>query len=299
MNAGVSQTMKPDVSTLADEGFISDEAVHVVAAVRARYPVHLAQLRAINKLVTGALYSLHVHRESAQEMTSAALLIRSVAHCQAAVILLERGMAPSARAMIRCALEGLFNLGACAADWKIALSFVDADQVDRKRTAKYLGQVQDPSARARLEEADLAHMSQQIQAKIDEVEAKELRTRDMARAAGLEDMYLTAYAMLSGSVHSNVGDLDEHFRTDAEGRVTDLLTDPVVEGLEGSILILAETIVGLVRASTKVFSLDIGESCEQHLAALQKLYEVGQQGTTVALSNADPLPKVQGPASRE
>lgn len=123
-------------------------------------------------------------------------------------------MAPSARAMIRCALEGLFNLGACAADPKMALSFVDADQVDRRRRAKYLAQVQDATAKARLDKAELQEMLQEIQLKIDEVEARELKTRERAKLAGLEDMYLTAYAMLSGAVHSTVGDLDHHFRTD-------------------------------------------------------------------------------------
>lgn len=138
--------------------------------------------------------------------------------------------------------------------------------------AKHLAQVQDPAARIRLDKADLEEMLQQIQLKIDEVEAHELRTRDMARRAGLEDMYLTAYAMLSGAVHSTVGDLDQHFQTDPDGQGLELVTAPVVEHLEGPFLVLGETMVGLVRAATKVFNLGVANQCEEHLSRLHKLY---------------------------
>jgi hypothetical protein len=275
LSADVSQTMKSNSTTLADEGFLSDEASDVVVVVRERYAAHFVEVRAINRLLTRSQYGLTIHPQSAQEMTCAALFVRSIAHCQAAVLLLERGMVASGRAVIRCALEGLFNLGACANDRNVALSFVDADQVDRKRRAKYLAQVQDPSARTRLEDADLAEILQQIQVKIDEVEARELRTRDMAKIAGLEDLYLTAYAMLSGSVHSTVGDIDQHFRIDADSKRVDLLTWPVVDGIEGPILMLAETMVGLVRMMTKVCVLDVASECEEHRSRLQRLYVAG------------------------
>jgi hypothetical protein len=270
----VSQTVNMP-TTLPDEGFLSDEVAGVIAAIRQKYAPHLREVRAINALLTRCQYVLEVHPQSAREMTSAALYVRSLAHCQAAFLLLERGMAASARAMTRCALEGLFNLGACATDWKVALSFIDADQVDRRRRANYLSQVQDPAARAHLSEAELAHVLLEIQAKIDETEAHGLQTRQMAKTAGLEDLYLTAYAMLSGSIHSSAGDLDQHFRVDPADQKLELITEPVLEGLEGPILILSETMVGLVRMATKVCSLSVQHECEEHLASLHRLCGAG------------------------
>jgi len=264
--------MTTEPTRLADEGFLSDEVSAVVSAIRNRYPAHFREINALNRLLTVAQYRLHVHQESARELTCAALFVRSLAHCQASVILLERGMQPSARALVRCALEGLFNLGACAADWKTALAFVDADQIDRKRKARYLRQVQDPDAKATLEQSDLDEILRQIDNKIEEVEAREVRTRKMAKLAGLEDMYLTAYAQLSGAVHSTVGDLDQHFRLDASGQRLEMLTEPTVDNLDGVLLMLGETMVGLARAAKKVFDLVAFEECEGHLVAFQKLY---------------------------
>lgn len=263
--------MSNDQSRLAEEGFLADEVVAVVATIRGRYATHFEQLRTLNRLLSGAQYALRAHPESAQEMTSAVLFVRSLAHCQAVLILIERGMLAPGKAAARCALEGLFNLGACANDPAVALQFVDADQVDRRRRAKHLGQVQDPQSRAKLDQGGLDEILKDVQAKIDEVEAKELKTRTMAQAAGLEDLYLTAYAMLSGAVHSSVGDLDQHFRIDSHGRM-ELLTEPTVEGLVGVLLILGETMVGLVRAISKVFDLGIAEACESWLTEFQQLY---------------------------
>jgi Family of unknown function (DUF5677) len=263
--------MTREPTSLAEEGFLAGEVTAVVAAIRAKYPAHFRQLWTLNRLLTGAQYGLRAHPESAQELTCAVLFVRSLAHCQAVVILIERGMLGPGRAVARCALEGLFNLGACAADAKLALSFIDADQLDRKRRAKYVGQVQDPQARAQLDQAELEGILSGVQARIDEVNAKELKTRNMSKAAGLEDLYLTAYAMLSGAVHSTVGELDQHFQLDRNGRM-EMLTEPATEHLDGVLLIVAETMVGMVRAVSKVFDLGIADRCEEWLVEFQKLY---------------------------
>ncbi len=264
--------MTLDRTRLFHEGFIADEIADVIAVVRNDYDPQLTELRGLNRLLTQSQYELAVHPESAQETCCAALYIRAIAHCQAVLILLERGMVHSARAMIRCALEALFNLGACAADHKTALSFLDADQVDRRRRARYLAQVQDPTAKARLDIAELQEILQEIERKIDEVEARDLRPREMAKRAGLEDLYLTAYAQLSGAVHSTVGDLDRHFRTSPEGNVLELLTEPIVAGLGGEFLVLGETMGGLVHAVARVFPLNIVAACDAHVARLHEIH---------------------------
>jgi hypothetical protein len=81
--------------------------------------------------------------------------------------------------------------------------------------------------------------------------------------------------MLSGSVHSSVGDLDQHFRENQENHKLELLTEPVTDGLDGALLILAETMVGLAQVVGKVFSLSARTECEGHLAALHNLYSAG------------------------
>src|SRR5262245_35640447 len=105
--------MTNDQSRLAEEGFLADEVVAVVATIRSRYAAYFEQFRVLNRLLSGAQYNLQAHPESAQQLTCAVLFVRSLAHCQAMLILIERGMLAPAKSSARCALEGLFNLGAC------------------------------------------------------------------------------------------------------------------------------------------------------------------------------------------
>lgn len=259
------------VTTLAEQGFLADEVAGVVVAVRQKYAPWLAEIRAVNALLVRSQHELAVHQESAQEMTCATLYVRSLAHAQAAVLLLERGMAASARAMIRCALEGLFNLGACACDAKIALSFIDADQVEQKRRARYLGEVQDAQARSLLDGQELQAIREQAECKIKEFNARELKARDMAKLAGLEDLYLMAYPLFSGAVHSSVRDLNAHIELDATGNVSALVTGPVLKDLDQLYLVIGDTMFNMVKAIAPVFKLSVLEECEAHIKVLRQL----------------------------
>lgn len=262
--------MTSDPTTLATDGFIADEAAGVVAVVRARYAKYFAHILSLNRLLTMAQYRIEAGRESAQQLTCVVLFVRALAHCQATFLLLERGMRPSGRAMLRCALEALFNLGACASDHRIALTFIDSHQVDRRRLGRSLAQVEAPEARA-LIETGFEETMRAINAEIEAVEASERRTRTMARAAGLEDVYLVAYALLSGAVHSTVGDLDRHFRENQQSGRLELLTEPVVDDLNQEIELLAAVMAGLAAPLDKVFALGIGPECDSHHSAIRAL----------------------------
>jgi len=82
------------MTTLPEEGFLADEVVGVVEAVRSKYAPWLSEIRALNRLLVCSQYEIRVDPRSAQHVTCAALFIRSLAHAQGAVLLLERGWRP-------------------------------------------------------------------------------------------------------------------------------------------------------------------------------------------------------------
>jgi hypothetical protein len=92
-------------------GFLSDETDAVIERIRRTNGSWLSELCTLNKLMVQSQYLLNVHIESTREVVCSALYVRSLMHSQAAVLLIERGMDASARAVIRCAMEGLFNRG--------------------------------------------------------------------------------------------------------------------------------------------------------------------------------------------
>lgn len=259
-------------TTLAEEGFLSDETAAVVDTIRARYRPWFAELRVLNRLLVQVQYGLTIHVQSAREVVCAALYVRALVHSQATVLLLERGMAASARAMARCAMEASFNLGACARQPARALAFLDADEVDKLRKAKYLAAVTDPQARETVATSDLSRILADTQRRIAEIDAHEMKTRDMAQAAGLEDLYLTAYVFLCGAVHSSARDIDQHFEVDGDGNPRALINEPVLDGLDKLCLMVGEIMIASSRALAEVFAVQTAE-CEASLDRLQGLWK--------------------------
>lgn len=259
-------------TTLADEGFLSDETDAVVTTIRAKYVSWFSELRVLNGLLVRAQYGLTIHVQSAREVVCAALYLRALVHGQATMLLIERGMAASARAMARCAMEALFNLGACAREPAKALAFLDADEVANLRKMKYLATVKDPTARETVAESNLDQILADTQRRISELDARELKTRDMAKAAGLEDLYLTGYAFLCGAVHSSARDIDQHFEVDADGNPRALVNEPIIDGLDKLCLMVGEIMVASSRALAEVFGVPT-VAYEESLERLHTLWE--------------------------
>jgi hypothetical protein len=155
------------MSSFSEEGFLSDEGADTAEMIRRDYMHWLAMIRAINKTAVQLQYTLTVNEQSAREISGAALFVRTLTHAQAAVLLLERGLEAPAKVMVRCAMEGLFNLGACANDADKALAFLDADTAGKRRVAKYLLQVQDSRIKEIVSEAGTQEQLEHIESTID------------------------------------------------------------------------------------------------------------------------------------
>lgn len=256
---------------LHEEGFLADDLEAFSQKVREKYAPWLAEARAHNRVATAAQFSIRVHRESAQELSCSALYIRVLAYTQTALLLVERGLVSPARAILRCAVEALFNLRACARDSKTALAFLDADLVSRRKTGEYLQQDRCSSLKAQISDDHVPEHLATLANEIEALDAKKLQTRRLAQIADLEDWYLVTFAYLSSSVHSTVRDLEEYFEVDADGDVAGLVNEPSDHGL-GLFITLAVEIQSLaLEGIAKVFDIRLDPAGEAHLKALQEL----------------------------
>ena len=267
-----------DMSSFSEEGFLSDEGAVITEVIRSDYMNWLVMIRAINKTAVELQYTLAVNEQSARDISGVALFMRTIIHVQAAVLLLERGLEAPAKVMVRCAMEGLFNLGACANDSGKALAFLDADVAGKKRVARYLLQVQDPRIKEIVSEAVTQEQLEHIERTIENLKARELQTREMAKAADLEDMYLTSYAHLSGSVHSSARDLEQHFEIDANGHILALTNEPVVKELEILFAMLGEVLIAAIRAVAKICVLEVEDICRVHAERLGQMWALRGAG---------------------
>lgn len=256
---------------LDEEGILADDLETFAALVRDKYAHWVAEARAYNRIANKMQYAFEVRPESAQDIFCSALFVRVLEYTQTALLIIERGLRAPARVMLRCAVEALFNLTACSADYKTAVAFMDADLVARKKTGEYLGQVSGEMLKAQVAGEDVTKRLKKLADEIDSVDAKALQVRQLAKLADLEDWYLTTYAYLSSSVHSSVRDLEDYFECDQDGAIKGIFNEPSDRGLELLILLAVEIQHLAMQAAAKAFGLTVDTQAQVHLEAIQAL----------------------------
>jgi len=256
---------------LDEEGILADNMEAFATLVRNKYAPWVAEARAYNRIANQLQYAVKVRPESAQDLFCSALFVRILEYTQTALLLIERGLRAPARVMLRCAVEALFNLTACSADYKTAVAFMDADLLARKKAGEYLGQVSGEALKTHIAGKDIAERLKRLADEIDTLDAKALQVRQLAKLAGLEDWYLTTYAYLSSSIHSSVRDLEDYFEYDHNGAIKGMVNEPSDRGLELLILLAVEIQHLAMQAAAKAFGLTVDPQAQARLEAIQAL----------------------------
>jgi hypothetical protein len=256
---------------LDEEGILADNLEVFATLVRDKYSPWVAEARAYNRIANQMQYSFKVHPESAQDLFCSALFVRVLEYTQTSLLLVERGLRAPVRVILRCAVEALFNLTACSADYKTAVAFMDADLLARKKTGEYLGQVSGETLKAQVAGKDVTERLKKLANEIDSLDTKALKVRQLAQLADLEDWYLTTYAYLSSSVHSSVRDLEDYFEYDQDGVIKGMVNEPSDRGLALLILLAMEIQHLAMQAAAKAFGLAVNPQAQVHLEAIQAL----------------------------
>lgn len=256
---------------LDEEGVLAGDLESFAMQVRNKYLAWIIEARAYNRIANKMQYSINVCLESAQDICCSALFVRILEYTQTALFLIERGLRAPSKVMLRSAVEALFNLKACSADYNTAIAFMDADLLIRKKTGEYLIQVSGESLKAKLAGEGITDYLKELADKIELQDVKRLNTRQMAKLADMEDWYLTTYAHLSSSVHSSVRDLEDYFECHPDGTIKGMVNEPSDQGLELLILLSTQIQHLAVQAAAKIFGLIVEPQANVHLKAIQML----------------------------
>lgn len=251
------------------DGFLSEPTEPTVALVRTRYPDWRALLLNANKLAVDLQHTINIHQGESREVYGAVLFARTISSVQASVILLERGLIPQARAILRVALESYFALSAIAQKPEIVKRLVEAHEAEQKRVAKNMQQWKHP---------ELQEIAQTHSQKYDRFltsKAKFISTYDLAEAGGNEDLYRTVYTVFSWSVHGASTDLERHLVVGKDCEITEFRNEPEIDSQESSWSCGIELLTKAIRSLGIIFSpLEI-KSVEpleqQHVQLLDRL----------------------------
>ena len=190
-------------------GFLGSQMETWIKEYRKRYSPYFALANEVNEFCQASMFKFPVNNKDDQGMLAATLYLRVLSNYQSVILLCERGMMPEARAMLRVMLEAIFSLCAIAKDPQLANDFVREHDSQRLKFLKKFRKLHGEQLPPDVNPHEIEELERQLKAEKGKITVR--TTEDWAEKAELTGWYLTAYAVLSDSVHSNVGDLDRYF----------------------------------------------------------------------------------------
>ncbi len=206
-------------------GLLGDDAAAWGRGNREAYRDLFDDLLACNQASQELLHARGPKRSQAKEVVATCLFVRCIHHYAPIVLLLERGLSHSSRALVRVMFEAVATSRAIAVDDEFWLKYIRQDEWKRvKIINKMRGTSSDVFADAR--ELATPELLAEIRGKISEDESRDISVEELARRADLHDWYIAGYTYMSPSVHTSVRDLERHLRFDANGIVAGIVVTP-------------------------------------------------------------------------
>jgi hypothetical protein len=256
-----------------DEGFLSKEIDGFRSEIRSKHQAYFDLVERLNRYCQQAKYRLVVHNRDGQELFTACLAIKLLNDVQAAIILLERGLASQGRSMLRVALECLVVLTKIAQSYEFVHAYVKVGEQDRLKLVKAIRL--NPNQGFDDVRADL---TEDLIATIKETIGETQNRRNVeqwAKDVGLSHLYDGTYRLFSQEIHSSPRAIDQYFMADGEGEIIgfawgpDIGKDLRAELLEAVRLLL----VGMSKVD-ELFQFNSKKDLDYFSAQLGKLSEL-------------------------
>jgi Family of unknown function (DUF5677) len=207
-------------------GFLSAAMTAVRAEVLRRHGTWHKLLLRVNEQCVEAQYAAQIDPTNSRALLAAAHFARLLASVQGAVLLLEHGLVSQAKTVLRMALESLFALEALRVQPEIATDMTQTHEVDKRVVADRMLQWEAHE----LKTAAAAHISDDELKGYLSSKARELKTYELANAAGMLRIAYQLRYQSSMPAHGTVSDIAKHLVVDQSRKVVALKNEPEVEG---------------------------------------------------------------------
>jgi hypothetical protein len=240
-----------------EDGFLSKDVDEIRSIVHQLYPAWVSLFYSTNRSAVGIQHALNINPSEPTHLYATALYARTLSSIQAAIVVLERGMEPQARALLRMALETFFALAAIAKQPSIVQRLQQAHAAEQRRAAKYMAQWQ----AAELQKVAHQHFSTGTLDQFLRTKGKDVDVLELAKIGGYEDFYRTVYMVFSWSVHGATIDLERHLVKDARGNVIELRNEAEIENQVPSWSCAIELLIKSQEAIACIFTgLDVSNT---------------------------------------
>ncbi len=250
------------MTSLSENGFISSEVRVWIKKFRSEYSEVFNLADETNRFCQKSVFQLDAHSKHLHEILVATLYIRTLSNYQAVILLAERGMMPEARTITRAMLETVFSLCAVAKSEQLATDYVREDQ---KKRLKFLNKFKEfhGDLPKDVDVDEIEELENRLKEDIKQKKIKERTTKQWAEEAGLSNWYLTAYALLSDSVHTKVRDLERYLVVNGNHEIKEFKWGPDDTGMDEILLTAIEAILIALKSTLDFFKKQKDEMIDE------------------------------------
>lgn len=239
-----------------EKGYLGEQIVEFTRSVETKYPKFFNTAYKINEVTQRLKSDFAIHNEDPQEVLSACLFLRILNGIQAVVILCKLGLVFDTKVILRSIIEGHFLLKAVCEDLEFAKKYVLTDKSRRLKWMNIAKNTKDPYLESAREYATKERM-EELNKEIANDKITDISIEELARIAGMESTYNTAYRLLSEEVHCLPRSLEHYLGINAEGKITDFPWGPSDDDIPLILFTSIDTLFNALQLMTKLFSIEM------------------------------------------
>lgn len=261
--------------SIDEQGFLSDDIVQCRDQIRQRYSRYFDFLRRVNTYCQQVKFRIDSTNANDQKLMASRLIIKLLGDTQAAVLLIERGLASQARTLLRAACETCIILRRVCQDQEFHRVFSASEELTQVRWLQDI--LNDKSAP--LNEIRKGFRYRGIT--LDDIRRREKELKDsgvkkvelssVAKKAGLSGLYYSAYTLYCKDTHASPFVLDSYSSPDQTGDFEDIAWEPVRDNLEDALLLIPRLMILGLSAINEIVTLNLGADFDRLVTELRAL----------------------------
>lgn len=253
------------MSVLDENGFLSGRIDAWISQHRANHNDLLTLAEALNRESHAFLHGRAVTISDINRLTSIVLFARMMELYQAVLLVVDRGSRSGTRVLFRAFLEAFFHFAAIHKDSSYLEEYLDQFENERKSLINRIRKTDDPALE------DLRRpIDDSLIAELQNIEVRRVNIEEVARRGGCHNIYVTAYALLSRSVHSSAGDLEAHLALNNErNNIVGFRYGPTDEETVRTVGLAGMTLADVLKEVSKDFDEDRTGLCERFVVSFK------------------------------
>ena len=247
------------MSSMEEDGFLSEQIKQYIDQHRQQYLVLFKFCEEINRFTHSTMFTIDIGNKELTKMIVTCLYIKTMGIFQGIILMVERGMGNEAKALLRCLLECRFSIVAIKKNNDLVNRLIREDNEFKRLKAlrnykknMELGTTTFPHTPS-MEE--IGTLIDQLKKKIKEGNFKEVPIWELAKIAGLSEIYNSAYCYLSGAIHVDLSELENYLKINSNNRAEEFLWGPDDKDIKWILLSSAESMLGRIRGDARCFLL--------------------------------------------